>query len=288
MSARPTLLVLAAGRARRFGGVKPLAPIGPHHEAVIDLLVSDAVRAGFGRIVLVLNPDSGPQIHSHVEATWPPELEVSYATQDRSLGTVHAVLCARDHVDPTSPFAVVNADDLYGLEALTLMAEHLVALRSNCLVAFRLHNAIVGHEPVTRGVCTVVDGKLVSIVERRHVVATDDAFFSRDGLEPESLDPESIVSMNLWGFSPDMWDVFSAAMAQASDASEDAEVLLPELVGRVLSGDLHAADELKEVEAMVTDSRCIGITHPGDLEVVRNDLRQQIERGERASGIFTP
>jgi len=85
-----------------------------------------------------------------------------------------------------------------------------------------------------------------------------------------------------------MWDVFSAAMAQASDASEDAEVLLPELVGRVLSGDLHAADELKEVEAMVTDSRCIGITHPGDLEVVRNDLRQQIERGERASGIFTP
>jgi len=288
MSARPTLLVLAAGRARRFGGVKPLAPIGPHHEAVIDLLVSDAVRAGFGRIVLVLNPDSGPQIHSHVEATWPPELEVSYATQDRSLGTVHAVLCARDHVDPTSPFAVVNADDLYGLEALTLMAEHLVALRSNCLVAFRLHNAIVGHEPVTRGVCAVVDGKLVSIVERRHVVATDDAFFSRDGLEPESLDPESIVSMNLWGFSPDMWDVFSAAMAQASYASEDAEVLLPELVGRVLSGDLHAADELKEVEAMVTDSRCIGITHPGDLEVVRNDLRQQIERGERASGIFTP
>ena len=214
----PTLIVLAAGRARRFGGVKPLAPIGPEHEAVVDLLVSDAVAAGFGSIVLVINPDSGPQIEAHVRATWPAELDVAFAVQERPFGTVHAVLAAKDALDRSRPFAVVNADDLYGPEALALCARHLNEEGDNVIVGFRLRNAVAGGDPVTRGICQIEEGRLVSISERRQVLRDQDRFSSNDGLEPVQLDPEAVVSMNLWGFAPAMWEVFESAMSAASNS----------------------------------------------------------------------
>ncbi len=91
----PPLVVLAAGMARRYGGCKPLAPIGLHGEAVIDLLVSDALSAGFGQIILVVHPETGPAIKYHIERCWPTSVEVSFAEQRLPLGTVHAVLAAR-------------------------------------------------------------------------------------------------------------------------------------------------------------------------------------------------
>jgi len=97
-SAGPALVILAAGRARRYGGCKPLAPVGTHGEAVIDLVASDAVTAGFGTIVLVLGPSTGPAIRYHVEHTWPDNVDVRFATQPAPLGTVNAVLSASDHV----------------------------------------------------------------------------------------------------------------------------------------------------------------------------------------------
>src|SRR5271168_2650180 len=100
---RPALVILAAGRARRYGGCKPLAPVGPQGEAVIDLVASDAVAAGFGTIVLVLGPSTGPAILYHVQRTWPEALDVRFASQPAPLGTVHAVLSASDHVG-TSPY----------------------------------------------------------------------------------------------------------------------------------------------------------------------------------------
>ena len=111
--AAPALVILAAGRARRYGGCKPLAPVGPHGEAVIDLVASDAVAAGFGTIVLVLGPSTGPAIRYHVEHTWPGAVDVRFATQPAPLGTVHAVLSASDHVGD-APYGVGNADDIYG------------------------------------------------------------------------------------------------------------------------------------------------------------------------------
>ena len=283
----PTLIVLAAGRARRFGGVKPLAPIGANGEAVIDLLAGDAVAAGFGRIILVVNPDSGPLIEAHVAETWPSSVEVRFCVQERPLGTVHAVLAARGAADPASPFGVANADDLYGLPALRLLGGHLSEAGSNCLVGFRLDRALVGPDPVTRGVCEVADGRLVGIAERRQVTAANDTFTSADGLEPSMLDPNSLVSMNLWGFAPEMWEVFASAMGAAVDASEDAEVLLPEVVGRIVAGELSVdPSSLARFSVLPTDSLCVGVTHPGDLEVVQADIRSQIERGERTATPF--
>jgi hypothetical protein len=276
------LVVLAAGRARRYGGVKPLAPIGPNGEAVIDLLAGDALRAGFSKLALVVNPETGPLIETHVKTSWPAAVDVAFAIQPRPVGTVDAVLAARAHVDQSAPFGIANADDLYGTDALRVLGDHLGAEGTNCLVGFRLDHALVGELPVTRGICTVRDGQLAAVEERRNVTQHGGMFRSGDGRTPEELDPSSLASMNLWGFAPAMWEVLGNAMAGATDASEDAEVLLPELVGGLVAG----GGELSRFRVLGTTSRCIGVTHPDDLELVRSEIAAEIARGERPEDPF--
>ena len=153
----PSLVILAAGRARRYGGCKPLAPVGPHGEAVIDLVASDALAAGFGSIVLVLGPSTGPSIRYHVERTWPKGAEVHFALQPAPLGTVHAVLCASEHVG-AAPYGVGNADDIYGQAGCTLLAQHLSrGGDTNALVGYRLADAVVGHSPA--GALRILSGR---------------------------------------------------------------------------------------------------------------------------------
>ncbi len=276
----PTLVILAAGRARRYGGVKQLAPVGVHGEAVIDLIASDAYDAGFGHVVIVINPETGPQITAHVSAAWPATKRVSFAIQERPLGTVHAVLSAADVVDPLSAFAVANADDLYGRDAMVALGSHLRSDATNCLIGFRLDRALVGDQPVTRGVCLVRDGVLISIAERRKVQLTPEGFVALDGLEPVRLQPDDRVSMNLWGFEASMWHVFRRAMEDATNASEDAEVLLPEIVGSMVR------EHTTNVRVLNVDSTCIGVTHPEDLALVQDAIRQQVARGERPRAPF--
>jgi hypothetical protein len=276
----PSLVILAAGRARRYGGCKPLAPVGPHGEAVIDLVASDALAAGFGSIVLVLGPGTGPSIRYHVEHTWPQAVDVRFALQPAPLGTVHAVLSASEHVG-TAPYGVGNADDIYGQAACALLAQHLTGGGdTNALVGYRLADAVVGHSPVTRGICQVADdGRLLGVDERRQVTATaDGSFVSSDGREPATLSAEARVSMNLWGFTPAFHQALRAAMDAATEASEEAEVLLPEVVAQSL--DTHVFTVLKAV------GRCIGVTHPDDLELVQADLNRQVGRGERPARLW--
>jgi len=283
----PVLVVLAAGRARRFGGVKPLAPVGPAGEPVLDLLASDALAAGFGSLVLVLGSATGPAVRYHVERTWPTPIEVHFAEQLAPIGTVDAVLAASSHLRDGEAFGVANADDIYGRAALSLLAQRLRSHPAdNALVSFRLRNAVIGDKPVTRGVCALDDhGTLVSIEERRNVVASGPGSFAAgDGLQPAALDGDVLVSMNLWGFAAAMRDVFSGAMKSASEASEDAEVLLPEVVGALL-GD-PSAGRLGQFTVIPTEDRCIGVTHPGDLALVQADLAGQIGRGERPGELW--
>ncbi len=275
----PTLVILAAGRARRYGGCKPLAPVGPHGEAVLDLVASDALAAGFGTIVLVLGPSSGPAIRYHVAHTWPAWVDVRYSLQPAPLGTVHAVLSASEHVGD-APYAVGNADDIYGPAGCALLAEHLRHATTNALVGYRLADAIVGTSAVTRGICRVSgDGLLLGVDERRQVHATPDGgFVSDDGLQPAALSPDDRVSMNLWGFTPDFHKALQAAMDTAHDASEEAEVLLPEVVAHSL-----AAHSFTVLEA---EGRCIGVTHPDDLGLVQAELNWQVGRGERPARLW--
>jgi hypothetical protein len=281
-STGPALVILAAGRARRYGGVKPLAPVGPRGEAVIDLVASDALAAGFGTIVLVVSPYSGPAIRYHVTQTWPSHVDVVFALQEAPLGTVHAVLSASDNVGD-APFGVGNADDIYGQAACAQLAAHLAgADPTNALVGFRLAEAVVGQAPVTRGICQVgPDGELLQIDERRQVSAhPDGTFVSADGREPAELSPDARVSMNLWGFNPAFHRTLAAAMAAATEASEEAEVLLPEVVADSLTSSRFSV--------LPAAGRCIGVTHPDDLALVQGELARQVGQGARPATLWGP
>jgi hypothetical protein len=278
--AGPALVILAAGRARRYGGCKPLAPVGTHGEAVIDLVASDAVAAGFGTIVLVLGPSTGPAIRYHVEHTWPDAVDVRFATQPAPLGTVNAVLSASDHVG-TTPYGVGNADDIYGGAACAQLVAHLRTHPDvNALVGYCLTDAVIGSSPVTRGICRVADdGTLIGVDERRQVTRTPEGgFVSGDGREPAVLPPYARVSMNLWGFTPAFHKTLQAAMDVATDASEEAEVLLPEVV----AGSLATSS----FTVLPAEGRCIGVTHPDDLSLVQAELNRQVAAGERPAKLW--
>lgn len=275
----PTLVILAAGRARRYGGLKQLAPIGKHGEGVIDLLASDAITAGFDDIVVVINRDTGPEIKEHVAQHWPADHRVVFATQETLRGTVDAVLAAEPFVDPSIPFGVSNADDIYGLDALTKLSTHLTTRPSSCLVGFELENSLVGDLPVSRGTCQVANGLLVEIVERRNVHFTPDGLAADDGAAPYFLDPQTLVSMNLWGFQPTIWPLMQLAMDE-HDFSDSAEVLLPVFVGDLLHGTPMRFDVL------ATNSRCIGVTHAEDLPLAQFLVREEIKAGQRPEFAF--
>jgi hypothetical protein len=275
------LVILAAGRAKRYGGCKPLAPVGTHGEAVIDLVASDALDAGFSTIVLVLGPSTGPAIRYHVEHTWPSGVDVRFATQPEPLGTVNAVLSASDHVGD-APYGVGNADDVYGRDACALLAGHLrCQVDTNALVGYRLADAVIGYSPVTRGICRVdAGGTLLGVDERRQVTATPEGgFVSGDGRQPETLSADDRVSMNLWGFTPAFHKTLQAAMGAAVDASEEAEVLLPEVVAQSLGTSPFAV--------LPAAGRCVGVTHPGDLSLVQAELNRQVAAGERPARLWT-
>jgi MobA-like NTP transferase protein len=274
------LVVLAAGRAKRYGGVKPLAPVGSHGEAVIDLVASDALAAGFDTIVLVLGPSTGPAIRYHVEHTWPPTVDVRFATQSMPRGTVDAVLSASDHVGD-APYGVGNADDIYGRAGCALLAEHVRSHGdTNALVGYRLADAVIGSSPVTRGICRVgADGMLLGVDERRQVTATPEgSFVAGDGREPATLSADAQVSMNLWGFTPAFHKTLQAAMEAAVDASEESEVLLPEVVAQSLTTSSFAV--------LRAGGRCVGVTHPDDLALVQAELNRQVGAGERPAALW--
>ena len=291
----PSLVVLAAGMARRYGGCKPLAPIGPHGEAVLDLLVGDAVRAGFGRIVLVLHPESGPAIRYHVEQCWPKAIDVAFVEQRLPLGTVHAVLAAEPALEPGTSFGVSNADDVYGEVPMTRLADQLGSgADEHVLVGFALRSTVATSDPVTRGICTVgTDGLLASLDERRHVHTDGDSggFVSDDGLTPSHLDGDLPASVNLWGFHADIWNIFHAAM-DASGLDEDAllaqvaagaevpkaEVLLPEVISTMVADRVGLP-----VRVLSTDASLVGVTHAADLPVVSAELARQVAWGVRPS-----
>lgn len=278
--AGPSIVILAAGRAKRYGGCKPLAPVGPHGEAVVDLVASDALAAGFVSIVLVLGPATGPAIRYHVERTWPDAVDVRFVLQPEPRGTVDAVLSAGEFVGD-APYGVGNADDIYGIAGCRLLAEHLREHGdANALVGYRLADATIGFAPVTRGICEVDGaGRLLGVDERRKVHALPEGgFVADDGLKPSSLPGDARVSMNLWGFTSEFHKVLRAALGAAVDASEEKEVLLPEVVAQSLGTSTFSV--------LPAEGRCVGVTHPDDLALVQAELNRQIAAGERPARLW--
>ena len=296
----PALVMLAAGMATRYGGgCKPLAPVGQHGEAVIDLNASDALSAGFGRVVVVLGPHSGPAIAYHIERCWPPAVDVALAEQTVPLGTAHATLCARPHVGQRR-FALVNADDVYGVEALATLCRHLEETEEHANVAYRLTDTIVSDDPVTRGTAIAgPDGLLAEMVERKKVSRQrDGTFVSADGKEPARLDPGTPVSVNLWGFQPGIWPLIEAAVRAThpavapdgtiqGDLDDEDEVLLPEVIGAMVRGEHPGLERPQPVRVLSAPGRAVGVTHQEDLPLVRTELAEMVGEGIREARLWT-
>ena len=282
-----TLVVLAAGRATRYGGVKPLASVGIGGEPVLDVLASDALAGGFERLILVIGPETGPALRYHVARTWPRQAAVEFALQETPRGTVDAVLAAAHLLDEGSPFGVANADDLPGETGFSLLAEHLTSPgATNATVCYRLRDSLLGDAPVTRGLCHVDgDGMLVAVDERRRVTPLPDGrVVSRDGGVPEELDPGQLVSVNLWGFQPDLLELLRTAIASSGG---NEEVLLPEVVDQLLATRRTGAARSTAVRVLRAPGRCIGVTHPGDVALVQAELACEIGQGDRPAQLWT-
>ena len=274
-----TLVILAAGIGSRFGGVKQLEKVGPHGEIIMDYAVRDAVEAGFGKIVFLIRraieQDFRTVIGDRVEA-WCAErgVEVAYAYQEmsdlpqgftcpgdraRPWGTGQAVLVCRNVVD--GPFAVCNADDYYGKQAFRDVFSHLQQKSGWCLAGFLLKNTLSGFGGVTRGICRVDDGgKLLSVTETRNVRLSDLGV---------TLDPEACVSMNMWGFTPELFDRLQEKFRlflQKHGTDADCEFLLPEVVDELLQ-----AGEAT-VQVLPTFERWYGMTYREDIPIVKEAL----------------
>jgi len=296
-----TLVVMAAGLGSRYGGVKQIERLGPANEILMEYAIYDALAAGFNKLVIIIKQDMLEDMKElfcdRIERK--TGIEIKYAVQDnhrfteayphfseraKPFGTVHAVLCAKELID--SPFAVVNADDYYGRDAFKVIAEELLNLKSAAdatMVAYRLKNTVSEFGTVTRGVCTSENGSLTDVRETYKIKVFPDGTI-RDTSESEEgklLDPECLISMNMWGCHPELLDVmeryFCDFLAKLPPDEQKAECLLPTMMGELTRGDAI------KISVLSSRDRWFGLTYredkPGAVEALRK---------LHSSGVYPP
>lgn len=221
-----TLVVMAAGRAKRFGGGKQFFELGPAGETLIDYLLFDAWRAGISRAVLVVrSEDVGTNVARYRER-WAGRVAVESAVQDVPLGTGDALLRARPLLD--GPFGVANADDFYGRDGLAALAEALARGESGVLVTYPLAETLAESGGVSRGVARVDAKGLLIALEERHELRREGAAVV--GARPDPLPLDAPVSMNLWGFPTGAADALSEALETRRRAGGPGELTIPDIV----------------------------------------------------------
>ena len=299
-----TLIIMAAGIGSRFGGgIKQLAPVGPSGEIIMDYSIHDAIKAGFNKIVFIIRKDIEADfraiIGDRIEAVCAEKgVEVAYAFQSldavpegvtvpegrtKPWGTGQAVLAARDVVD--CPFVVINADDYYGKEAFVKLYAFLTAPACEntfAMAGFVLENTLSENGGVTRGVCRMDDqGYLTDVVETSDIARTDNGVMAGD----VSVDPNSLVSMNMWGLRPEFMETldqgFRSFFKEAAARNPlKAEYLLPIYIGQLLREDKV------RVQVLQTNDKWFGVTYREDKPAVMESFRRLIEAGVYTSPLF--
>lgn len=290
-----TLLIMAAGLGSRYGGNKQVDGIGPHGEILMQYSIYDALRAGFEKLVFVIKPEYKSIIEGFCKDI--KGVEINYVYQEFSsvpsfyriprervkpFGTVHAVLSAKDVID--GPFAVINADDFYGRDALEVMARSLSSLPGGeaLAVAYKLKNTVSKNGAVTRGICCVRDGLLRGVTETYKITVDKDGniFDADSGL----LDGESLVSMNMWGFGADIFSEMERSFAEflRSVSPDDikAEYALPTMVDSLISSNTLS------VKVLSTNSQWFGMTYIEDRPTVAKELSLKHSSGEYPEKLF--
>lgn len=291
MGFNAALIVMAAGMGSRFGGLKQIEPIGPKGEALLDFSVYDAKEAGFNKVVFVIKhaiekdfkETVGKRIEKIIDVDYVyqetyklPEGFVCPKDREKPWGTGHAIYCCKDIVD--TPFAVINADDYYGKSAFKAIYEHLKNESGDyCMVGFRLKNTLTENGTVSRGVCNVENGYLTGITERTKI---KDCKYTEDGENWTVLAEDTLVSMNMWGFTTDIFDYLGKDFKEFLDKSisvPKSEFYLPSVVADLISKDI------KKVKVLIAEDKWYGVTYKEDKEQVVKALREKIENGEYGS-----
>jgi hypothetical protein len=289
---------MAAGIGRRYGGLKQIDPIGPHGEIILDYSVYDALRAGFEHVVFVINKEIEQAFRERVGSTIEGQVETRYVFQEledvpygfevpadrqKPWGTGHATLSCRDVVG--SPFAVINADDFYGRSSFRTLCDYLTGAHDRsgvfdcCMVGYVLENTLSTHGYVARGVCEVdADGFLVDIHERTRIQRLDgNVKYTENGATWIELPPESVVSINMWGFTPSLFGELEARFAQFLRRNQPniqkAEFFLPAVIGELVK------ENVARVKVLSTDERWYGITYQQDKPRVTQAIQALIRQG---------
>lgn len=297
---KPTLVIMAAGMGSRYGGLKQIDPVGPHGEIIIDYSLFDAMRAGFERVLFIINRRIEADFCEVVGNRVARQLQVDYVLQEldtrlpegfvipegrkKPWGTAHAILCCREKID--GPFAVINADDYYGSHAFSLLYDRLCRSCDGngkydySMVGFRLANTLTAHGSVARGVCeTDAAGRLVNIVERMRVELRDGApAFTEDGENWTQVPADNLVSMNMWGFTPSLFEELETRFPRflvgtLPQNPEKAEIYIPMEVGAMLREGRCTVDVLSSPD------RWYGVTYREDKPAVAAAMRKLTEQG---------
>ncbi len=290
---QPTLVILAAGMASRYGSMKQIQGFGPGGETIMDYSIYDAIRNGFGKVVFIIRREFANDFKEIFEPKLKGRIQVEYAYQDmeaftegyqypadrsKPWGTSHAVLCAMNVVN--EPFAVINADDFYGSNAFQMAADFLVndcSEKNYAIVGYDLLKTLSDYGTVNRGVCTLDEsGNLAGITERINISKKGDRIVCEDGLAPEELPLDTKVSMNFWCFDPSYFSytqkLFREFLQQHGQELK-SEFFIPIVADQFIK-------EGGRVEIIPTTSSWFGVTYKEDAPFVENSLRDLIQKGE--------
>ncbi|MBR4116897.1 MAG: NTP transferase domain-containing protein [Clostridia bacterium] len=284
-----TLVVMAAGMGSRFGGLKQIEPVGRNGEAILDFSVYDAIKAGFTKVVFVIKHAIEKDFKEIVGKRIEKKIKVEYVFQETDIlpqgytcpadrekpwGTAHAILCCKDVVK--EPFAVVNADDFYGRSAFEQIAEYLQNEEKNyCMVGFRLVNTLTENGHVSRGVCEIDNHScLTKVTERTKIINCK--YTEDDGKTWEPLSPDTVVSMNLWGFMPDIFNHIEKGFKEFLNEKINvpkSEYYLPSVVSTLIENGQ------KSVDVLVAEDKWYGVTYKEDKQNVVNAIGAMIDAG---------
>jgi len=292
---KPTLLVLAAGMGSRYGGVKQIDSVGKNGECLLDFAAFDAKKAGFGKVVYIIRKDIEEDFRDRLFDRVARNMDAEYVFQaheslltaeqiklsekrTKPWGTAHAVLCAEKAIH--EPFAVINSDDYYGRNAFETLAKHLSSIGNDstehAMVGYTLEKTMSKNGSVSRGVCTVKNGLLDSIVENLKIYFDGGKIISDLGDSKVEMTGKETVSMNLFGFSPKAFEEFNAYwenFIKGNVTAEKAEALLP-----VAASDI-SKKKLGTIKVYTSEESWFGMTYPEDREVVKAEIAAKIRDG---------
>ncbi len=296
-----TLLIMAAGIGSRFGGLKQIEPVGPNGEFIIDYSVYDAIKAGFTKVVFVINKESfeifketiGNRISNHIKVEYVfqniNDLPLGYVRPSERVkpwGTSHTILSAKNYIHDN--FAVINSDDFYGRDAYFVISDFLdkkFDVNTFCVVGYKISNTLSLNGSVKRGVCLQKDGYLTDLIESKVESVGDDIIaFPLNGVGAFKITPDTLVSMNMLGFNVSIFNYIEAKFPKFLSDNRDnileCEYLIPDTIFDGIK------DGFCDVQLLSTNARWQGITYREDKQLVVDEINKLISAGVYPSKLW--